>query len=48
LGKHLTIRTHGAGAYRYAVINGRTEIRGNVIPANLLTDGGTLDLYLGQ
>ncbi len=48
LGKHLTIRTHGEGAYRYAIINGRTEIRGNVIPANLLTDGGILDLYLGQ
>jgi hypothetical protein len=47
LGKHLTIRTHGEGTYRYAVVNGRTEIRSNVIPANVLTDGGTLDLYLG-
>lgn len=46
LGKQITIRTHGAGAYQYAIVNDRTRVESYVIPETLLGDGATIDLYL--
>jgi hypothetical protein len=45
-GKTLSIRTHGEGNYRYAVVDGHIAVNSNIIAEALLHDGATLDLYL--
>ncbi len=44
LGRHITIICHGSGRFRYATL-GRRVLSSPLIPASLLTDGATLEVY---
>ena len=46
LGHHITVVGHGSGRFRYARLNGRLW-RSFTVPARLLRDGMTIDVYRG-